>query len=111
MKNKRLGPDFIIKVIERITLISWLIFFTVLGIMINVNPALRGMALVRMPSRQISEGWLALLYLMLIILIIINVSGIIFNARRLKRKSDHMRLTFFISGILAVVMLAIISVK
>ncbi len=107
MKNVRRGPDFMMKMINRISVISWIVLAIVISILIFNNPALRGMTLVKMPSREISTGWLALIYAMFIFLIIINIAGIFFNTQRLKRKTDTIRLTFFFSIIFAVLGLII----
>lgn len=109
MKNKRRGPDFIIKVIGWISLFSWVTLISVISILIISNPALRGLTLVKMPAKQISQGWLSFIYVMFILLIIINICGIIFNFIRLKRKTDNMRLTFFFSVIVAVIGLILLN--
>ena len=110
MKNRRYGPDFIIKAIGWISLISWIVLIVIVGVLMTLNPALRGMMLVKMPARQISHGWLIIIYSMFILLIIINIAGIVFNFTRLKRKTDRMRLTFFFSIIFALIGLIIISI-
>ena len=111
MKNKRRGPDFIIKTIGWFSIISWVILISIVGILMVTNPALRGVVLVNMPARQISQGWLLLINILLVFLIIINIFGIIFNFVRLKRKTDSIRITFFFSSILAIIGLIIISIK
>ncbi len=108
MNDKRLGPDFIIKVIGWISLISSIILITIASTLIILNPALRGMTLVKMPAKQISDETLFIIYIMFIFLIIINITGIIFNITRLKRKTDTMKLTFFFSGIFAIIGLIVI---
>jgi len=111
MKNKRRGPDFIIKAIGWISIISWTILITIVGILMIVNPTLRGITLVKMPANQISQGWLNTINVMLVFLVIINISGIIFNFVRLKRKTDTIRISLFISSIFALAGLVIMSIK
>jgi len=111
VKNKRRGPDFIIKTIGWFSIISWVILISIVGILMVTNPALRGVVLVNMPARQISQGWILVINILLVFLIIINIFGIIFNFVRLKRKTDSIRITFFFSSILAIIGLIIISIK
>lgn len=111
MKNQRRGPDFVIKVIGWFSTLSWVILITVFMILMILNPSLRGVTLTYIPARQISSGWMAFLYFMFILLILINVSGIVFNAIRLKRKTDRIRITFFISIIAAIIGIITIGIK
>jgi len=111
MKNQRRGPDFIIQSIGWFSTTSWIILIFIYGALVFLNPALRGVTWNNLPARNISAGWLAILYSMFILLIIINIAGIIFNFVRLKRKTDRIRTTFLISIIAAIIGLIIISVK
>ena len=111
MKNQRRGPDFIIKVIGWISTFSWIILITIVGILMVLNPALRGVTLTYIPARQITPGWMSFLYFMFVLLIIINISGIVFNMVRLKRKTDRIRITFFISIIASIIGIIMLSVK
>jgi hypothetical protein len=111
MKNQRRGPDFVIKVIGWISTLSWIILITVFMILMVLNPSLRGVTLTYIPARQISSGWMAFLYFMFVLLIIINISGIVFNMLRMKRKTDRMKKTFFISIFASIIGIILMSLR
>lgn len=112
MKNRRRGPDFVIKLINWISGISWGILATVFLFLILSNPTSKGMSVSRPSLKGTSTAWMSnVIYALLIFLILLSISGIIFNMARMKRKTDKMKLTFFFSGILAIFGLIIISIS
>lgn len=112
MKNRRRGPDFVIKLINWISAISWGVLASVFLILILSNPTSKGMSVSRPSLKGTSTAWMSnIIYALLVFLILLSVAGIIFNMTRMKRKTDKMRLTFFFSGILAIIGLVVISVS
>lgn len=112
MKNRRRGPDFIVKMIQWITAIAWAMLCGIFFIIVFGNPAARGMTLTREAAQGAPPVWLSpLVYVLFVFLIILSISGIIFNMARLKRKTDRMKLTFFFSGIFAIIGLIVMSMS
>ncbi len=112
MKNRRKGPDFVIKVINWISGISWAILIMIFLILIITNPTSRGMSVSRPALKATSSAWMSnAIYGFLVFLILLSVAGIIFNMTRMKRKTDKIKLTFFFSGILAIIGLIIINIS
>ena len=111
MKNRRRGPDFVIKVINWISGISWGVLAIIFAIIVMTNPTSKGMSVSRPSLKGTSAAWMSnAIYGLFVFLIILSVSGIIFNMTRMKRKTDKMKLTFFFSGILAIIGLIVISI-
>ncbi len=105
MDNLRQGPDKITKLIRWSSFTSWIILIFIEGIFVVLNPSWNNI-----PARDISQSWIIFLYIMFSVLILINISGIIFNTFRLKRKTDRMRTTFFLSILASIIGLLIISI-
>jgi hypothetical protein len=111
MKNRRRGPDFVVKVINWISGISWGILVTIFLFLIISNPTSKGMSVSRPSLKATSTAWMSnAIYAFLIFLILLSIAGIVFNMTRMKRKTDRMKLTFFFSGILAIIGLIIINI-
>jgi hypothetical protein len=111
MKNRRRGPDFVIKLINWISGISWAILVAIFLFLIISNPTSKGMSVSRPSLKATSTAWMSnAIYAFLIFLIILSIAGIVFNMTRMKRKTDKMKLTFFFSGILAIIGLIIINI-
>ncbi len=109
MKNRRRGPDFVIKMIDGISAISWIVLAIVFLILIMTNPTSKGMSVSRPALKATSTAWLSnFVYILLVFLILLSITGIVFNMTRMKRKTDKMRITFFFSGILAVIGLIVV---
>jgi len=112
MKNRRRGPDFVIKMINWLSAASWVILIIVFFSLIMTNPTSKGLSVSRPALKASSTAWLSnILYILFIFLILLSVFGIIFNMSRMKRKTDKLRLTFFFSGILAIIGLIVISIS
>jgi len=111
MKEKRIGPDTVMNIISGISVISWIILGIIFLVLAIGNPTSAGMAASRPGLRGAGQWTTTVIYFLLIFLVILSVSGILFNMLRLKRKSDKMRLTPIFSGILSVAGLIIMSVK
>ncbi|MCL2154923.1 MAG: hypothetical protein FWH53_04580 [Leptospirales bacterium] len=106
MKNRRIGPDTIMNIISGISILSWVIVGVAFIIIAMNNPSgIRA-------SGQSGSSWMTTtIYALFVFLIILSISGILFNITRLKRKTDKMRITPIISGILAIFGLIIMSIK
>jgi len=67
------------------------------------------MSVSRPALKATSTAWLSnFVYILLVFLILLSITGIVFNMTRMKRKTDKMRITFFFSGILAVIGLIVV---
>jgi hypothetical protein len=101
MKEKRMGPDVILKIISGIIIASWLILAVIFILLALGNPTSPGFQLSRPGVKGIGTWTSGLIYTLLIFLFLLSVSAIFFNIFRLKRKTDHMKLTPIFSAILA----------
>jgi uncharacterized membrane protein HdeD (DUF308 family) len=109
-KNRRIGPDAIMNLLSWISILSWVVLAVIFIILVVTKPSGSStMAAVRSSS---GGGWsTSAIYGLLIFLILISVAGIFFNMTRLKRKTDNMRLTPIISGILSIIGLIVLNMK
>ena len=99
MKEKRIGPDTIMNIISGISIILWIIILGIFILLAIANPTNAGLTSAR-PGIKSSGIWTTgAISGLLIIQIFLSFSGIIFNMARLKRKTDHMRMTFVFSAI------------
>ncbi len=102
MQNKRRGPDFVIKVINTISGVSWLLIFLVFLFISMAKPRFEGFS---RGMGTIHGTWdsnlLAVVAGLLVLLVALSAVGIIFNFLRMKRKSDRIRATLVLSGVLA----------
>ncbi|HNX23898.1 MAG TPA: hypothetical protein PKG60_07590 [Spirochaetota bacterium] len=111
MKEKRIGPDTIMNIISGISIISWIILVAIFIMVAMSNPTSSGMAASR-PGLKGAGPWTTnAIYALLVFLVILSISGILFNMVRLKRKSDKMRLTPIFSGILSIAGLIFMNIK
>ncbi|PKL15938.1 MAG: hypothetical protein CVV49_18825 [Spirochaetae bacterium HGW-Spirochaetae-5] len=110
MKNRRLGPDTIMNIISGISIVSWIILGATFIMVAVTNPTSPTMAAGR-PGFQGAGTWTtSAIYGLLVFLLILSISGILFNMLRMKRKSDKMRLTPIFSGILSAFALILMSI-
>jgi len=95
IKNRRRGPDTMVKMITYFSIFTWLIIAITLVIYSLANPA--GLAVLR--QRSVLGGGFAQIgmKLLLFINLIICIIGMFVNAMRNKRKSDKFRLSLIIS--------------
>lgn len=104
MQNKRRGPDFVLKVINTISGVSWLLVFMVFVVIAMAKPKFQGFS---RGMGTIHGTWdttlLNIVAGLLVLLIALSAVGIIFNFLRMKRKTDRIRATLVLSGILALV--------
>ena len=106
MKNRRIGPDTIMNIISGISILSWIILVVIFIMIAVTNPGSNRL------GGGIAGGWgKTAIYALFVFLIILSISGIVFNTTRMKRKTDKLRLTPIFSGILAVIALIVMSMK
>ncbi len=110
MKNRRLGPDTIMNIISGISIVSWIIIGATFIMVAISNPTSSGMSASR-PGLKGAGAWASgAIYALLVFLLILSISGFLFNMLRMKRKSDKMRLTPIFSGILSAIALILMSI-
>ncbi len=102
MKDKRIGPDTIMKIISGISIVLWIIIAAVIILFAISNPTQPGMAAGRPGLKGAGQWATNLIYGLLVIQIFLSISGIVFNVTRLKRKTDRIKLTPVISAILGI---------
>jgi hypothetical protein len=102
MKNKRVGPDTILKIVSGISIALWVIIAAVILLFAISNPTQPGMAAGRPGLKGAGQWATNLIYGLLVIQVFLSISGIIFNVTRLKRKTDRIKLTPVISAILGI---------
>ncbi len=104
MLNRRRGPDFVIKVINGIAGTAWVFIFMIFVFISLAKPKLqgfkKGMGAIK---GAWDTGWLDVVFFLLIFLVVLSVLGIVFNFTRMKRKTDRVKATLVLSGILAVI--------
>jgi len=98
-------------IISGISIISWVILGAIFVMLAIGKPTSAGMAAARVGLKGAGQWTNNAIYGLLVFLIILSVSGILFNLFRMKRKSDKLRLTPIFSGILSVLGLILINMK
>ncbi|HPS56864.1 MAG TPA: hypothetical protein PK514_02060 [Spirochaetota bacterium] len=103
MKNdQRRGPDFILNLISGISTILWIIFAVVFILLAVANPTHSGTALSRPGLRSGGQWIYSIIYILLIVQTLLSISGIVFNLTRMKRKTDHVRITLILLTFLGI---------
>jgi hypothetical protein len=110
MKDKRTGPDTVMNVISGISIVSWIILGIIFIMLALGNPTSSGMAASRPGIKGAGQWTLTVIYVLLVFLIILSVSGVLFNMLRMKRKTDKIRLTPIFSGILSIIALIFMNI-
>ncbi len=102
MINRRRGPDFVIKVINVIAGSAWICIFMIFVFVALAKPKFegfrRGMGAIQ---GGWNAGWLDIVFFLLVFLVLLSIAGIVFNFMRMKRKTDKIRATLVLSGVLA----------
>lgn len=111
MKEKRVGPDTIMNIISGICIFSWIVLGAIFIILAVGNPTSSGMSASR-PGLKGAGPWTTnAIYGLLVFLVILSISGVLFNMLRMKRKTDKIRLTPIFSGVLSVAGLLLMNLK
>jgi len=99
--ERRKGPDLLLKLINVIVFFSWLLIIAILTITAKAGPESATFfdRLLQVDIRNTWDAGLAqyMFYLMLVLLLLC-VLGIAFNAARHRRRSDRYRISLFIMG-------------
>lgn len=110
MKDKRIGPDTIMNIVSGISVVLWVIIVTVIILFAIANPTNAGMSASRGGLKNSGQWVTSVIFGLLVIQVLLSVSGIIFNMMRLKRKSDHMRLTVVLSAIFGIMCIVVMMI-
>ena len=104
-RNKRKGPDILIKSKEILIFSSWMLFLTIFTLFSLAKPGETAMLgkLYNVSSNYIwDNGKIKSAFFLMIILALICMIGLVINSQRLRRKSDNYSLTFIIFGIFSI---------
>ncbi len=112
MQNRRRGPDFVIKVMNYISGTAWVMIFAIFVFVSMAKPKFQGF---KRGMGAIHGSWdtdlLSVVFGLLIFLVLMSVIGIAFNITRMKRKTDNIRASLVISGIVASIGIIIYLVR
>ena len=111
MKEKRIGPDTVMNMISGISVVSWITLGVIFLIIAVANPTSSALSVSRPGLKGAGQWTTTVIYVLLIFLLLLSVSGVLFNVTRLKRKSDKLRISIIISGVFSVIGLVIMSIK
>ena len=111
-KNKRRGPDFIVKCIQGSALVSWIIIFVILIVFSMAKPRFQGFG--RNFAVVGGGGWdtalVGSIFYILIFQLVLCIVGLVISTTRMRRKSDRYNKSLIIMGILSVIGIAIFTV-
>lgn len=110
MKNRRFGSDLILKVITSIIIISWAALFAVVISAAGI-PLASGITGYLQKLKGLVSPEINKISGLIMFIAVISVSGILINLFRLKRRSDKMRLSIVLSGIISAALLILINIK
>jgi hypothetical protein len=110
MKNRRKGPDYVVKLISFFSFVTWMIFFITLIVFHMASPRMGSYHAVRVNYFDMGSA-VVIIKVLLFINIIISVWGIIANTMRNKRKTDTFRSSLVASTLLSLVGFIIVVIK
>lgn len=91
MKNRRRGPDVVVKIVNTISMVSWAILFGVMLFFSLAKPKLQGFQSgMQMVTGGWDQQWLDMVLYLLIFQVFVCGVGLSFNALRLRRRSDKL---------------------
>lgn len=103
-KNRRKGPDAVIRSINITAIVSWIIIAVVFILLFFIKPsAIRTTGIPGITG----SGMKGLIVILLGAQVLISIAGIVANATRMKRKSDRFNLGLIISAAFAILGLVI----
>jgi hypothetical protein len=109
-KNRRKGPDSVVKLITFFSVLTWIIIIAALIIYNMANPKMGSYSTIR--STFFDVGNAAIVIKMLLFLnIILGFWGIIANTMRNKRKTDRFHISLIVSAAVSLVGFIIVMVK
>ncbi len=103
--DRRKNQDVIIKVIKISVITSWLVMLGTI-VIFDLSKPISGSIIDRYMGREIAEkpwdyGLLEYLFYVMIAGFFISVIGLALNAKRMKRKGDHYRISLIIVGVIS----------
>lgn len=104
-RNKRRGPDVLIKSKELLIFTSWILFTVIFTLLSLAKPGETAMLgkLYNVSSNNIWDTQkIYTAFFFTVILGLICIIGLIINSKRLKRKNDNYSLSFIIFGIFSI---------
>jgi hypothetical protein len=110
IKNRRRGPDTVVKMITFFSFLTWLVIIISLIIYNMANPKMGSYNAIRSTFFDVKNAAIAM-KLLLFFNIILCIWGIIANTIRNKRKTDKFRISLIISSIISLVGFIIVMVK
>jgi len=103
-RNRRRGPDAVIRSINVTAIVSWIIIAIVFILVSFIKPtAIRTAGIPGMAG----SGMMGVVVILLGAQVLISIAGIVANATRMKRKSDRFNLGLIISAAFAIIGLVI----
>lgn len=111
-KNRRKGPDALVKAINYLAAFSWVIIFVVIIVFSLAKPRIQG---IKPGHSVVSTGaWdsslLEISLYLMVLQVIFAIAGLLINSNRMKRKGDQYNTSLIVSGSLAVFGLMIYAV-
>lgn len=102
-RNRRKGPDVVIRSINAMAITSWVIIVIVFIIVSLVKPTAIRTPGTGMIPKATNQGIASIALFLLVVQIILAIVGIIANTTRMKRKSDRFNMGLIFSGVFAVI--------
>jgi len=97
--NTRRGPDSIIRTINFISGISWIMIFAILIFFALAKPQMRGFdRQMNMLGGFWNKEYLQIAFYLMMFQLIMSIFGLIMNSRRMKRKTDTWNASLILSG-------------
>ena len=97
-RNRRKGPDIVIRSINAMAIISWILIIIVFIIVSIVKPTAIRTPGTGMIPKVTNQGVVSIALFLMVVQVILAVVGIIANTTRLKRKSDRFNMGLIFSG-------------
>jgi len=110
IKNRRRGPDTVVKMITLFSFLTWLIIIISLIIYNMANPKMGTYNTIRSTFFDAGNAAIAM-KLLLFFNMILGIWGIISNTMRNRRKSDKFHISLIVSTIISLVGFIIMMVK
>lgn len=109
MKNRRRGPDTMVRMITLSNIASWVLIFVALLIYQMVHPMTSSYSSVRLTLTGFGAG-LVVAKVLLALNVLLCIWGMVMNMMRNKRKSDRFRITLLVSAAISLVGLILMMV-
>ncbi len=110
-KNRRRGPDVLVKSINTIAILSWMVIFAIFITFSIAKPRLMGVA----PGHSSNVGgwdstFLQFSFYLMIVQAMLCAFGLAINANRLKRKTDTLNKSLIVFGCLSLLGIVVYAV-